>query len=411
MGRVLRVELDDVDPYRNCHRLAAGGRLDQATVAAWNRRFGEAWRLLVEHHAEYAAAIGAGMVTLVPLSGQRGTRGVNATSTDAFGAVLLSPPSDAQAFALAMVHEFQHAKLGAVLDLVPLHDGAPEASYYAPWRDDPRPLGGLVHGAYAFLGVTDFWRVQRTLPRAGGAGLADFEFARWRDRVSCVLDVLATSGHLTAAGSRFVAGMQSTVDHWYDLPVPSETRVLVRDAADDHRVGWRIRNLRPDRLHVHQLVKAWLAGDPPPVGAGAPAVLTPSSRALMHNVRLDLAGLRIGEPDRFGQIVDDPAALANAAPDATAGDIAYARGDHAAAIHEYRTLIAARPDHAAHWAGLTVALRRLGSSPAVTALLHQPELVVAVYQELASSGGAPRPDVLADWLAGSVGATSAGQQR
>jgi len=399
-GSKLTVELDDVDPYRNCHRLGAADRLDPATVATWQRCFEIAWPLLVRHHPRYAEAIGQGLVTLVPLAAQRATRGVNATSMDAFGAVFLSPPADGQALALALVHEFQHAKLAAVLDLVPLHDGSPEARYYAPWRDDPRPLGGLFHGAYAFLGVTDFWRVQRSLPGNDTAEFATFEFARWRERVSRVLDVLAESGRLTAAGDSFVAGMRATVDGWLREPVRSEVRVLARDAADDHHTGWRVRNLRPDPQYVHQLAKAWQAGDPPPVDTGGPAVVTPGARALVHNVRLDLAGLRIRDPDRFQQLAGDPAALADAVPEATAGDIACARGDHATAIAEYRRIIAAQPDRGAHWAGLTVALRRLGASPAVTALLQRPEVVVAVYREVALRVAPPHPDVLADWLAG-----------
>jgi hypothetical protein len=35
---------------------------------------------------------------------------------------------------------------------------------YAPWRSGPRPLNGLLQGAYAFLGVSGFWRQQRRSP-------------------------------------------------------------------------------------------------------------------------------------------------------------------------------------------------------------------------------------------------------
>ena len=68
--------------------------------------------------------------------------------------------------ASVLVHECQHAKLNAVLDLIPL-SRPDQARYYAPWREDPRPLGGLLHGAYAYLGVSDFWRVQSS--RSGHA--------------------------------------------------------------------------------------------------------------------------------------------------------------------------------------------------------------------------------------------------
>jgi HEXXH motif-containing protein len=400
-GLPVSIELDDLDPFRNCHRLAAADRLDAASVARWQRHFDDAWHVLVRHHRRYADAIAAGLVTLVPLTAERASRGVNATSMDAFGATLVSPPADGRALAVAVVHEFQHAKLGALLDLITLHDGGPEARYYAPWRDDPRPLGGLLHGAYAFMGVTDFWRVQRTLPAAGRTEFAEFEFARWRERVRRVLDVIADSGRLTATGVEFVAGMRATLAGWLDEPVSGEARLLAQDAADDHHTGWRVRNLRPDTHPVRQLVKAWQAGDPPQVGSGAPADVVPSdSPALVHNIRLDLVGLRISEPDRFAQLVSEPAVLAAAVPDATSGDLAYARGDYAGAIAAYRALIIAEPEQPAHWAGLAMALRRLGPSPAATAMLRQPEIVFAVYQHLAADRTAPAPDRLADWLAG-----------
>jgi HEXXH motif-containing protein len=398
-GVAVSVELDDLDPFRNCHRLPAAGRLAAADASAWQRRFDEAWHLLVRHHGRYADAVSAGLVTLVPLTAEPASRGVSATSVHAFGATMVSPPADGQALAVAIVHEFQHAKLGALLDLVALHDDSPQARYYAPWRDDPRPLGGLFQGAYAYLGVADFWRVQRALPTAGQADFAQFEFCRWRERVDRVLQVLADSGRLTTAGADFVAGMQATVEQWWAETVPAEARGRARDAADDHHVGWRLRNLRPDPVHVRQLAKAWDVGDAPP-GAGPPAAVVPSaSRALVHNVRLDLVGLRISDPDRFARLLRDPAALAETAPDVTAGDVAYAQGDYAAAIRAYRELIAAEPAERSHWAGLTLALRRLGPSPAVTALLRHPELVYALYQQLAAQPAAPIPDELGDWLA------------
>lgn len=401
-GLSVDVELDDLDPFRNCHRLAAADRLEADQVAGWQRHLDDAWQLLVRHHRRYADAIAAGLVALVPLTAARSSRGVNATSMHAFGATLVSPPADGQALAVAIVHEFQHAKLGALLDLLSLHDDSPEARYYAPWRDDPRPLGGLLHGAYAFLGVTDFWRVQRALPAAGRSEFAEFEFARWRERVRRVLDVIADSGRLTTAGGGFVAQMRATLRAWLEERVPAAAQTLAQDAADDHHVSWRMRNLRPDPSHIRQMVKAWDAGDPPPVG-GAPAEVVPSvSRALVHSVRLDLVGLRIGQPARFAQLVGDPTALAEAAPEATTGDLAYARGDFSAAIAEYRTLITAEPAQRAHWAGLALALRRLKPSPAATALLRQPEIVFAVYQRLAEHGPTPTPDRLADWLAGAA---------
>src|SRR5581483_603165 len=60
--------------------------------------------------------------------------------------------------AVTLAHELQHLKLGALLDIVTLALPDDGRRYYAPWRDDPRPLGGLLQGAYAYFGVSGFWR-------------------------------------------------------------------------------------------------------------------------------------------------------------------------------------------------------------------------------------------------------------
>jgi HEXXH motif-containing protein len=59
-----------------------------------------------------------------------------------------------------LVHEIQHLKLRALLDLITLTLPDDGSRYYAPWRPDPRPVSGLLQGAYAFLAVSVFWRRQ-----------------------------------------------------------------------------------------------------------------------------------------------------------------------------------------------------------------------------------------------------------
>lgn len=34
--------------------------------------------------------------------------------------------------------------------------------FYAPWRDDARPVSGLLQGAYAYLGLSRFWRQRQS---------------------------------------------------------------------------------------------------------------------------------------------------------------------------------------------------------------------------------------------------------
>ena len=427
-GLDIRLALDDLDPFRDCHRLSAAERLPATVVDGWARLLDDAWPVLVEHHRGYAEAIAVGLTTLVPLRAPRSHLGMNVTSMDAFGAVSLTPPADPLALATALLHEFQHGKLGALMDVVPLYRRGSDR-YYAPWRDDPRPLGGLLHGVYAFLGVTDFWRVQRRVLAGGQAVLAELEFARWRDRVWRTQQTLAESDSFTEAGRRFLDGMRAAQEAWQDEPVPEETLTMAREAAEDHWIGWRLRNLRPDPERVRELAAAWAAGTGRPAGAvEVPSTLAASDRmALVHNVRADLGRLRATDPRRFDELSADPGALARELPDASPGDVAYVAGDLPGAIAAYRAQIAATPiaapqtaghapwadragdfivpgadlspDPRRPWVGLALACQRM-SEYCPTALIRTPELVYAVHRELSagSGGSAPDPVELARWL-------------
>ena len=213
-GMVLDVLLDDVDPFRDCHGLGASDRQQAADISRWHDILAGAWSLLVRDHWVFAEGIAAGLKSLVPLAATGEGHGLSATSADAFGSCALSAPADPVSLAATLVHEFQHAKLSALQNVIPLHTSTREASFYSPWRDDPRPLWGLMHGAYAFLGVTDFWRRRREV-RSGDA-FADFEFARWRAQTSRALLAIRASGQLTETGERLVAGMMAHTARWLE---------------------------------------------------------------------------------------------------------------------------------------------------------------------------------------------------
>ena len=153
--------LDDLDPNRNYDPYPLPGRLGARDVAHWQNSLDEAWRLLTEYHPGYAASLHDGLRSLVPIGQRADDRNVSATSGDAFGAVAASIPSDGVTLAVALMHEFQHAKLCAITHLEPLFDPRAGKLFYAPWRPDPRPAGALLHGIFAHMAVADFWRTHR----------------------------------------------------------------------------------------------------------------------------------------------------------------------------------------------------------------------------------------------------------
>ncbi|MFC4586110.1 FxsB family cyclophane-forming radical SAM/SPASM peptide maturase [Sphaerisporangium corydalis] len=208
--------LDDVDPYRDCYDHAVAPRLSPERLARWQAMFAEAWEVVKRDHSRYAPALAAGLRVLTPLVAPGGDVQASATARHAFGAIGVALPGRPDDLAMLMIHEFQHVKLGAVLDLTDLFDGTDEELYHVSWRQDPRPLEGVFQGTYAHMAVTEVWKA-RTRPGMGHIPeKATENYLRWRDGTLEAVDTLARSGSLTEVGRQFVAGMRAAARSWLD---------------------------------------------------------------------------------------------------------------------------------------------------------------------------------------------------
>lgn len=219
-----------------------GADVSKLDLPRWRDRMAAGWQLLADHHPAVAAEVAAGISVLAPLPApSEGHSSV--TLADAFGCVFLSLPPDARSAALALAHELQHAKLAVLLDLLPLLDVDDGELFYAPWRDDPRPLVGLLHGAYAHLTVAGFWRRQQLVePAADGREHAQAEFARWRDATEAACRTMLDSGRLTALGASFVTRMVDVLTEWRREPVAAHAVARAESASVRHRTRWLAAN-------------------------------------------------------------------------------------------------------------------------------------------------------------------------
>ena len=124
-GPGILVALEDTDPYRDCYHRPAAPRLSEAEFGALARRqFRAAWREIERDRPAYAPALAAGLSTLMPLAAPRMAARSARPPGPAFGAVAMALPADPVSLALLLIQEFQHVKLGAVLDLYDLYDPA-----------------------------------------------------------------------------------------------------------------------------------------------------------------------------------------------------------------------------------------------------------------------------------------------
>ncbi|MFF3401509.1 HEXXH motif-containing putative peptide modification protein [Streptomyces sp. NPDC002659] len=206
-GHRLTLRIDDRGPYREAHGDPMPGPLGEELLRRWEGALAEAWCVLAHRHPWYAEALSAGLSTLVPLRPRPDGTSVSSAVRRGYGAIGVSLPPDPERLALALVHEFLHVQLGALLDLVPLHGPDSGARYHAPWRPDPRPAGALLQGTYAHLGVSDFWRAE-------SGPYAREQYAHWRERTLGAADTLLGSGELTCDGRVFVGELQRAIVGW-----------------------------------------------------------------------------------------------------------------------------------------------------------------------------------------------------
>jgi HEXXH motif-containing protein len=232
----LDVLIDDLHPFR-----MPGLEYQSPRVSApkpWERALRDAWLVLESGHKDLAAEVAATVSVIVPQS-PVSNRALSSTSPEAFGAVAMSVPPDPISGAESLVHEVQHLKLAALLDVVRLTLPDDGRRYYAPWRDDPRPLGALLQGTYAFLGVSGFWWERYANGDSGGA---DGKFARALQGVRIAIEMLRTSGRLTPAGREFTAHMERTLASWRKDSVPASAWAAARDAELAHQARWEVAN-------------------------------------------------------------------------------------------------------------------------------------------------------------------------
>ena len=238
----LSVLVDDLDPFRMpTPDGGPTGRLTPSQLTELRDTLRAAWPVLSPASAAQIAAIVRVIVPFRPP--ESGNFTISVSSPQVFGTVAMSRQPDKYLCAETLVHETQHLKLSALLDLVELARPDDGQLYYAPWRPDPRPISGLLQGAYAFLGISGFWREQRqSAPEPEVRQRAHADFARWREGAATAAATLLRSGRLTSVGETFVETMAEVLDEWRREPVPGDALAVARRKSDRHLARWQANN-------------------------------------------------------------------------------------------------------------------------------------------------------------------------
>ncbi|MFC6080060.1 aKG-HExxH-type peptide beta-hydroxylase [Sphaerisporangium aureirubrum] len=206
----------------------------------WARTLDGYFAIVAEVCPPLAAELAGGLRALVPIRSHDTSVHVSGSFREAPGLVALSLGTPLATME-ALVHEYGHQKLYAVLTLDPLIVGDPgEAVHYSPWRDDPRPLSGLLQATFTFVSVLHFYRAVLAAP---STGLDPAKvIARAYQLAGQVADGLAEL-HTHATFSPLGRALTDTMtthlaDHTASFPLPPAAE---RDRVDTRRTAHRTR--------------------------------------------------------------------------------------------------------------------------------------------------------------------------
>lgn len=111
----------------------------------------------------------------------------------------------------ALCHEGSHTRLGLLLQLDPLLHDDGEPIHFSPWRQDPRPLKGLLNGVHAFVNVCEFYRrLAATEPALTSSAESVYELHR--ERVLQAWDYLCLRAQPTALGQFVMNDLSAAIE-------------------------------------------------------------------------------------------------------------------------------------------------------------------------------------------------------
>jgi HEXXH motif-containing protein len=388
-GQAWDLLLEITDRYLDRYALPMLANMTTAEVTTWRRRIQAGWELLVRHHAWAAGPIAIGATVIVPLASRSDLD--SATSPAAFGAIATSLPPSPVSMAETLIHEFQHIKLSGLMDMLPLIEPG-GVKGYAPWRDDPRPMGGILQGLYAFTGIVRFWDSQRHLETDADDFLrASVLFERWRLAIELVVGPLLDQGSLTPVGVQFVTALAQRTQCADTDPVPAEAAEIAREVSLDNWLTWQLRHTAVDTAGVATLAAAYHRGEPFAGQVIPKTWIEDDVRKVDSILRSQVLNMRFQQPARYGQLT------VTESRDLGAADALFFQGDTNAATASYRAELTAEPDASA-WLGLALAIHRLPETSLWPVFATRLPLLFEMHACLAEQGIVTDPLTLAAWF-------------
>lgn len=190
------LQLFEAHPDKFGNAIDLGGQTDDA----WCATLREALDLVATHLPTLRAEIDLFLQLAVPV-GYDEHQHLSASYQEALGTIYLTLHPNLMTMTEAVIHEFSHNKLNALIELDPVLENAFWPLYASPVRPDPRPLHGVLLAVHAFQPVARLYERMTAVghPRAQSP---DFQrrFAQIRSINHAGASVVLSHGRPTAIG-------------------------------------------------------------------------------------------------------------------------------------------------------------------------------------------------------------------
>jgi HEXXH motif-containing protein len=148
--------MSEAHPDKQGNAVDLGGR----AIAEWTATLADALALIGQVMPELRREIDLYLHTVVPV-GWHDQQHLSASYQEVIGSVYMTLHPQRMTMVEATIHEFQHNKLHALLELDPLLDNAFSPLYGSPVRPDPRPLQGILLAVHAFQPIARLYQLLR----------------------------------------------------------------------------------------------------------------------------------------------------------------------------------------------------------------------------------------------------------
>lgn len=161
--------MSEAHPDKAGNAIDLGGR----PAREWTDTLARALELIGRYMPDLRGEIDLYLHQIVPVGFDAHSH-LSASYQEVIGTVYMTLHPQLMTMVEATIHEFQHNKLHAALELDPLLHNAFSPLYASPVRPDPRPLQGVLLAVHAFVPVARLYQLMRAAGHEGTRG-ADFE--------------------------------------------------------------------------------------------------------------------------------------------------------------------------------------------------------------------------------------------